>query len=262
MVSITFILLGLATSILIGRFISKPIKDTTLLAVGLASGDLNQKVPEKYLRRNDETGDLANAFNTLSQSLRDTIIEIKGSAKELFSSSQEMSAIAENSSANIREVSASTQEVSAGLEEISSAAEQISASSKEMNQLTEQFVGKMRTGNQLAQGIEEKAAGLREKVLINHEKATLVSQEINKKLTESIENAGIVNEISNMVNDILVIAEQTNLLALNAAIEAARAGEQGRGFRIVAEEVVNCKGYYTTVAKIQALTSGKTVLVF
>jgi methyl-accepting chemotaxis protein len=64
-----------------------------------------------------------------------------------------------------------------------------------------------------------------------------IYENTNKKLRESIDKAGSIEEIKVLSDTILSITSQTNLLALNAAIEANRAGEAGKGFAVVADEI-------------------------
>lgn len=80
-------------------------------------------------------------------------------------------------------------------------------------------------------------------------------ENIKQEVINAIEQARVVDEISNMASAISAIAGQTNLLALNAAIEAARAGEQGHGFAVVADEVRKLASESSsTVSGIQLLT--------
>lgn len=252
---VIFVLLGIAVAFFIGRLISRPIVRASEFAVTMASGDLTETLDDRFLQMGDEVGDLARAFATLGESFRQTIAEIQNSAQDLAASSEEMSATAESSSANMEEVSASTEEISASLQEVSAAAQQIAASSEEMSAAGDELVRNMNEGNKTAKETEEQARRIQEDVQASQKRAIEIYTDLDARMKEGIEKAKIVNEISNMADQIAAIADQTNLLALNAAIEAARAGEQGRGFAVVAEEVRKLASDSTeTVGNIQNLT--------
>lgn len=252
---IVFVLLGIAVALFIGRLISRPIVRASEFAVTMAGGDLTETLDDRFLQMTDEVGDLARAFATLGESFRQTISEIQSSAQDLAASSEEMSATAESSSANMEEVSASTEEISASLQEVSAAAQQIAASSEQMSAAGDELVRNMNEGNKTAKETEEQARRIQEDVQNSQQRALNIYNDLDARMKEGIEKAKIVNEISNMADQIAAIADQTNLLALNAAIEAARAGEQGRGFAVVAEEVRKLASDSTeTVANIQNLT--------
>jgi len=71
------------------------------------------------------------------------------------------------------------------------------------------------------------------------------SSELTRTVLARSQHAGAaVDELSSSLQDVAGVAQmiagvakQTNLLALNATIEAARAGEAGKGFSVVANEV-------------------------
>jgi methyl-accepting chemotaxis protein len=202
-----------ALSLLIARSITRPLAASVEVLKAFAEGDLTRRVPE---RSTAELGDLEKALNRSSESVRQIVASITGSADAVAASSEELSA--------------SSQQIAAGAEETSVQAGVVSAAAEEVS----------RNVQTVAAGSEQMGASIREIAHSANEAARVASQAVTAAETTNATVARLGTssaEIGNVVKVITSIAEQTNLLALNATIEAARAGEAGKGFAVVANEV-------------------------
>ena len=198
---------------LVANSIANPVQQVTQVAGKIAGGDFTV---ETKIKRKDEIGQLAQAFNTMSESLRSLISTAVEMSTGVNSGSESVSAASEEMSSSLEEVSASTNE-------FASNATSLSENSQVMAETNAKILSRAEEGNQ---AIEE---AVNQMQVINNRVS-----ELQVVITEVDQRSSDIGKILGVITD---IADQTNLLALNAAIEAARAGEQGRGFAVVAEEV-------------------------
>ncbi len=190
------------------RAITSPLQSAMRLARAVASGDLrvNMDVTGK-----DETGLLLTSLNQMSQSLIQTVGQVRQSAEKIDIAAREIA------NGNL-DLSNRTEQQASGLEETAASMEQLTATvgqnaenAQQAHQLSDQAYSHASKGGQVISQVEH--------------------------------TMGAIKSSSNKIVDIIAvidgIAFQTNILALNAAVEAARAGENGRGFAVVAAEVRN-----------------------
>lgn len=185
---------------------------TTLSQV--AEGNLT--VAYSVADADEDTRDVARAFDRIADALNATVRALNGvigevtesaaqfneGSRVIAESSQTMASGAQTQSASVEEVSAAIEQLAASIGGVKDNALDATSVAKKTNELAEQ-------GGRAVQKSTEAMALIR---------------------TSSDQIAEIIQVISE-------IASQTNLLALNAAIEAARAGEHGMGFAVVADEV-------------------------
>jgi methyl-accepting chemotaxis protein len=254
-VTLAFLVLGLIFSFVLGRRIGYSVKEMAAQLDKVATGDLTGDFDSKALERDDEFGISARSLQQMITKLREMIYSITSSSHEVAASSQQLTAQGENVASTMEQVAASSEEIAAGMEEVAASAQQINASGEEIDAALTALHQEAEKGHEQAKKIEKRALQVQQGAEQAQHNAIQVYETIQAKLEQSINDAQVVDQISNLAENIAGIADQTNLLALNAAIEAARAGEQGRGFAVVAEEVRKlAEDSSHTVTEIQSLT--------
>lgn len=173
----------------------------------IAEGHLSVVIPG--LGRKDEVGQVSAAVTAMVTRMREVIMGISVSTREVSSASAEIATSTTDLSQRTEEQAASLEETSASLEEISAIVRKNAENARQANSFA----------------IE----------------TSTVAQRGGSVVSDAVTAMAKIEESSRKITDIITvideIARQTNLLALNAAVEAACAGEAGRGFAVVAAEV-------------------------
>lgn len=232
-----------------------PIVYISQILTQMADSDFTGKVPIKFLKSQDEVGDLARAIQTMQKSISDVIHGVINEAKTVDESATHTQRNIVDLSSEIEAVSATTEELSAGMEETAASTQEMNATSSEIEHAVESIAEKAQEGADTALEISKRAEHLKENAINSQKVAHSTHSSVDEKLRNAIAQSKAIEQINVLSDSILQITSQTNLLALNAAIEAARAGEAGRGFAVVADEIRKlAEDSKNTVTQIQDIT--------
>jgi methyl-accepting chemotaxis protein len=208
-IAIVTLIIGLATA----RRVVSAVGELTRIARVMAGGNL---MPRADIHTNDELEDMAEALNSLGDSMQALLSHMARKSATLANASDQLSSVSTQMSSTAEETSSQAGNVSIGAEEISRNVETVAAAVEEM-----------------CGSIQEISKSTGEAARV----AAFASGEVEVTNVAVGKLGASSSEIGEVIRVISSIAEQTNLLALNATIEAARAGDAGKGFAVVANEV-------------------------
>lgn len=237
MTTVIVFIVSILIAYYVSNRISRPIRYASEHLRLLGNGDFTKGIPEKYLRSDDEIGDIMRDTNNMQKNLTSLIHDISIASKQVSASSFELKETSEQSVAAAIEVARAIGEISKGTGEQAADTERGAVHINVLGSLISRDQVTIAGLNKSASEVDSIKVDIKnilKDLVVKTKSSYQASREVSDVIINTNESAAKIDNASQMIKS---IAEQTNLLALNASIEAARAGEYGKGFAVVAEEI-------------------------
>ena len=233
---VSLLLIGIVVYVYISK-VTASISMVSAAAKRISDGDLTFNIEPSLLKKEDEIGVLAHAFQHMKEELKHIASQIVTTSQKMHQSSEELSDSSSQSAITSEDIARAVEEIARGAADQAKDTEKGSVEVIALGNIIEKTQGAILLLSTDARRVLEVVGHGTESMALLDQQAQRTHKEIGvigEGIGSTYKSANRIKEVSAFIAS---ISEQTNLLALNASIEAARAGEHGRGFAVVADEI-------------------------